>query len=83
MKTKNMRSLENLSFFSHLCGLGCVVLGILVVFMDIINRNYSSLQAGILIVAIGYAFVKIASKVNVILTDEKRTDTASQGSWTE
>ena len=81
MKTKNIRSLESLGFFCHLCGLGCIVLGLLVVFMDIMNRNVMNIQIGILIVAIGYAFVKIAFKINLILNEEKRTETSSQDTW--
>ncbi len=81
MKIKNMRALESLSFFCHLSGLGCIILGLIVVFMDIMNRNYINIQIGILIVAIGYAFVKIASKINLILNDERKADTQTQGAW--
>ena len=81
MKTKNIRALESLSFFCHLCGLGCIILGLLIVFMDIVNHNYMNIQTGILIIAIGYAFVKIASKINLILNEEKRTETTSQDTW--
>ena len=83
MRTKNIRSLENLAFFCQLGGLGCIILGVAVIFMDILNRNYAAIQIGILIIAIGYDLVKISSKLNSILNEEKIDETRSSptGTW--
>ena len=71
MRTKNVRALENLAFFCHLGGLGCIIFGLIIIFVDVLHRNYATIQAGIFIIAIGYALVKIASKLHAILSEEK------------
>lgn len=71
MNEENRKELEGLSLFCHMGGLVTIVLGIVVVFMDIINGDFRHIQVGIFICAVGYAFVKISAKISNILLTEK------------
>ena len=51
MKQENIKSLEKLSLFCYLCGLISVFLGILVVFMDVINKNFTHITIGACVLA--------------------------------
>ena len=73
MKPENIQSLERLSLFCHLCGLIFVFLGILVVFIEVVNKNFGHLQVGLFIFAAGYTFVKISARISNILTSESPT----------
>lgn len=72
MKSQNVRSLESLSLFCHVCGLITVIIGIVIVFTDLINKNFLQIQIGVFVIAVGYAFVKIAAKISLVVLDEKR-----------
>ena len=67
MRTKNIRALENLGMFCHFSGIVSIILGFLIIGIDVINKDYSNIQIGIFIIAIGYAFVKIAAKLTTII----------------
>ena len=72
MKFYNLKALESLSLFCHMGGLFSVIIGIVVIFIDLFNKQYYDLQIGIFIMATGYAFVKIANKITFVVIDEKR-----------
>ncbi len=73
MKMKNIKVLENLSLFCHFSGLISVMLGIVIGFMEVIYQNFHNIQIGIFIFSMGYALVKIGSKVSFVVMDERRT----------
>lgn len=73
MQFKNIKTLENLSLFCHFSGIITVFLGIIVILMDLSNKDFAHIQIGFFVLAAGYAFVKISSKIsNVICSEEKR-----------
>jgi uncharacterized membrane protein HdeD (DUF308 family) len=71
MKLTSVKSLENLSLFCHVSGVITVFLGIIVILMDLVNNDFAHIQVGFFVLATGYAFVKISSKLEKILNDEK------------
>ena len=66
-----MRTLESLSLFSHLCGLFSVFLGLVVSFVDLLNGDFKHIHMGIYIFIIGYAQVKISSKISDVIIRER------------
>ena len=72
MKLKNVKTLDNLNLFCHFSGVITVFLGILVILMDLSNRNFTHIQIGFFILAVGYAFVKIALKISRVVCDEEK-----------
>ena len=73
MKAKNRIAFENLSLFCHFSGMIVLFLGITVVCMDLMNKDFKHIQVGLFIFAVGYAVLKISTKINNILEDENRT----------
>jgi hypothetical protein len=71
MKRANERDMENLSFYCHVCGLITIFLGIVIIFLNFLQDDVRNIQSGIFIFIVGYAFVKISSKIGRILQDEK------------
>lgn len=71
MKEKNIEAIQNLSLFCHVSGIITVFLGLVVIFMDLINKDFGHVQVGIFILTVGYAFMKISSKIMAIVTDEQ------------
>lgn len=74
MKMYNVRALESLSLFCHVCGLISILIGITVIAMDVMNKDFNKIQTGIFIFITGYSFTKISAKLSVIILDEKRYD---------
>ncbi len=72
MKIKNVNSLDRLSLFCNFSGLITVLLGILVILIDLSNRDFDHIQIGFFILIVGYAFKKIASKISMVTCDEER-----------
>lgn len=72
MKFENKKSLEYLSLYGHICGLITIFLGVIVIVMDILNRDFHHIQVGIFICVVGYAFVKVAEKSETILLGERK-----------
>ena len=70
MKAENGKSLESLSLFSHYCGMFSSFIGLVIVLMDILNGDYTHIQVGIFLSAVGYAQVKISSRLTEILLSE-------------
>ena len=57
--------------FCHLGGLFSVFLGIIVIFIDLLNNDLTHIQVGLYIFVSGYALVKIAAKISDILISER------------
>lgn len=72
MKIQNVKALENLSLFAHFSGIITIFLGLMVILMDLMNKDYKHIQIGFFVLATGYAFVKISSKVAGVICDEER-----------
>ena len=71
MQEQHVKSLENLSFFCHFCGLLPTFLGILIIFIDVINEAFDHVPTGLFMFITGYAQVKISEKLDAILKREK------------
>ena len=71
MKDKNVRALSKLSGFCKYSGIISAFLGILIVFIDVINKDWLHLQVGVFVFACGYSFIKIGAKVSSVLFDER------------
>ncbi|MCK5083409.1 MAG: hypothetical protein KAR31_10920 [Candidatus Omnitrophica bacterium] len=72
MKYKNVKTLENLSLFCHFSGIITVFLGIVVILMDLSNKDFAHIQIGFFVLVVGYAFVKISAKVSRVVCDEEK-----------
>jgi len=72
MTHENFRTLEKLSLFCHFSGIITVFLGGVIILMDLGNGDFKHIQTGFFILAIGYALVKISSKISSVLFDEER-----------
>ena len=70
MKPENAKSLESLGLFCHYCGIFSVFIGVVVTFMDVLNGDFGHIQIGIFLFAVGYALVKISSRITEILFSE-------------
>jgi hypothetical protein len=64
MDDGNIKNLQNLSKVCHRSGILPIFLGVLVMFIGGVNFNPNTLAVGLLIFIVGYAFVKIADKIN-------------------
>ena len=71
MKKENAKSLESLSLFCHYCGVFSVFIGMVVAFVDLLNGDFGHIQVGIFLFAVGYALVKISSRITQILFSEE------------
>jgi len=71
MKKANTKVLENLSLFCHVSGTITIFLGIIIILMDLLYKDYTHIQIGFFILVVGYAFVKISFKLSIVLYDEK------------
>ena len=71
MKVQNVKALENLILFCHFSGIITVCLGLVVILLDLNNRDFGHIQIGFFILATGYAFVKLAAKISRVLCDEE------------
>jgi hypothetical protein len=72
MKIKNLKSLENLSLYSHFSGIITIFLGLMVILLDLMNKDYKHIQIGFFVLATGYSFVKISSKLSGVIRDEEK-----------
>ena len=71
MDKKNANTLETLSTFSNIGGLFTIFIGLVVIFIDIMNGDIKHILVGIYIFFAGYAFVKISTKLSEILISER------------
>jgi len=72
MQERHIKSLENLSFFCHFCGVLPTFLGILIIFMDVVNEAFDHIPIGIFMFITGYAQVKISEKIDSTLKQEEK-----------
>jgi len=70
MKEENSKALENLSKTASRSGILPIFLGILIGFIGIINNNTQDILTGLFVFVVGYAFIKIASKITQVVKDE-------------
>ncbi|MFP4473669.1 MAG: hypothetical protein ACLFPX_07400 [Candidatus Omnitrophota bacterium] len=71
MHKQNIRSLESLSWMCHLSGVILVFVGIVIIFFNLMNKNYLVVQYGIYIFASGYTQTLISKKLERILYAEQ------------
>ena len=71
MKDNNVRALSKLSGFCKYSGLMSTFLGIVIVFIDLINKDWIHMQIGLFVFICGYSFVKIGVKISSVLFDER------------
>ena len=64
MTDENIKNLKNLSKVCKRSGILPIFLGVLIMFIGGIDFNAYVLAVGLLIFILGYAFVKIADKIN-------------------
>lgn len=72
MKHKNISALENLSLYSNVSGVITVFLGIMVILLDLSNKNFAHIQIGFFILITGYSFIKISAKISKVIYEEKK-----------
>ena len=71
MKEDNAKALNNLSRTSYRAGVFIVFLGVLVMFVHVVNQQYTSVLVGLLIFITGYGFAKISTKIKSVLKSEQ------------
>ena len=71
MKEENLKQLQSLSKTAYRSGILPVFLGLLIAFIGMVNRSTQDILTGIFVFVVGYAFVKIATKVSKITQDER------------
>ena len=64
MNDNNIKELKNLSKACHNSGILPIFLGILIIFIGGVNRSTYTIAVGLMVFIVGYAFVKIAAKIN-------------------
>jgi len=64
MNDQNIENLKSLSMVCHRSGILPIFLGILVAFIGVINSDPYTSSVGLLILSLGYAFVKISDKID-------------------
>ena len=64
MKDDNIKDLKNLSKTCRRSGILPIFLGVLVAFAGVVNVDSYVLSVGLMIFIVGYAFVKIAEKID-------------------
>ena len=71
MKEENVKALESLSKTAYRSGILPVFLGILILFIGVVNKETSTTLTGLFVFIVGYAFIKISSKISNVLKSEK------------
>ena len=72
MERRNYQVVERLSSYCFFCGVIPLFLGILVICIDIIYGEFDHILIGIFISITGYAQVKISSKLDMVLKEERK-----------
>jgi len=70
MRAQSRQSLERLCIFCDVCGVFCIGIGFVIIFIDLLERNMVHIQVGIYVLITGYAYVKIARRIDDILIRE-------------
>ena len=72
MRVRNIRLLDNLNTYASLAGVFNIFIGLLIVFLDVMNEDWTHIQVGIYVFITGYAFVKVSQKIGFVVLDEKK-----------
>ena len=64
MTDENIKALENLSKTCKRSGILPIWLGILVMFIGLINQDTQIGSVGLFIFIVGYSYIKISAKIN-------------------
>ena len=72
MELRNFQAIESISNYCFFCGIIPLFLGILVICIDIIYGEFDHILVGIFISITGYAQVKISTKLDAILKEERK-----------
>jgi len=72
MELRNFQSIESISNYCFYCGIIPLFLGIIVICIDIIYGEFDHILVGIFISITGYAQVKISTKLDAILKEERK-----------
>ena len=67
----NLLALDRLSLFCHFGGLFTVFIGLVLTMFNLINGDFTDIQVGIYIFAMGYALFKVGARLAQIVTEEK------------
>ena len=70
MREEHRQELEKLSKICYCAGIFPIFLGLIVIFIRVVNRDWTNTMVGILIFTMGYACVKISTKLKKILSLE-------------
>lgn len=71
MKPQNIQAFQRLSAFCRYSGIMSIFLGMLVVFLDVVNKDWIHMQVGLFIFASGYALFRTGKRISAILFDER------------
>ena len=72
MEIRNYQAVESVSNFCYYCGIIPLFLGILVIFADVVDGEFDHIVIGIFMSITGYAQVKISTKLDAVLKEEKK-----------
>jgi len=72
MERRNYHALESISMYCYYCGIIPLFLGILIIFADVIDGEFDHIVIGVFMSITGYAQVKISSKLDLVLQEEKK-----------
>ena len=70
MKEQNQKELEVLAKTAYRSGILPIFLGVLVIFIGVINKDVFDGAVGLFMFIVGYSFVKISSKIKSIIERE-------------
>ena len=70
MKSENQQELRNLSRTAYRSGILPFFLGLAIVFIGIRNQDVFDGAVGLFVFIVGYAFVKISSKLKAVIIKE-------------
>lgn len=76
MKDENSKALNNLSRTCYRSGVFLIFLGVLVIFIHVINKEFTQILVGLLIFITGYGYAKIATKLRNVINSEVSSDSS-------
>jgi uncharacterized membrane protein HdeD (DUF308 family) len=71
MKQENTKSLENLGRTAYRSGVLPIFLGVLIMFVAVMNSDAATFSVGLFVFVVGYAFVNIGRKIRKVLQAER------------
>lgn len=70
MKQENSKALDNLSRTCYRSGVFILFLGVLIMFIHVVNRDYTQMLVGLLIFITGYGYAKISNKIKKVISSD-------------